>query len=152
MAGRSVRRGARGGRALARPLGRPERLALCLDTCHLLASGYDVCSEQGYRATFRAFEKLVGLDRLKVFHLNDSKRPCESRVDRHEHIGRGCLGLEPFRRILNDRRFAHLPMLIETEKAPGRERNQILIDPLDRMNLETLRGLLKAKPARRHAR
>jgi deoxyribonuclease IV len=125
------------------------RVGVCLDTCHLLASGYDVCSGQGYRETFRAFEKLVGLDRLKVFHLNDSKRPCESRVDRHEHIGRGCLGLEPFRWILNDRKFAHLPMLIETEKAPGRERNQILIDPLDRMNLETLRGLLKGKQAPR---
>jgi deoxyribonuclease-4 len=104
----------------------------CLDTCHLLASGYDLCSEEGYTRTFREFERLVGLDRLKAFHLNDSKKPCSSRVDRHEHIGRGCLGLEPFRRLVNDRRFADLPMLIETEKTPGRERGQILIDPSTR--------------------
>jgi deoxyribonuclease-4 len=119
------------------------RVGVCLDTCHLLAAGYDICSDKGYRDTFRRFERLVGLDRLKVFHLNDSKKPCQSRVDRHEHIGRGCLGLEPFRRLVNDRRFATLPMLIETEKAPGRERSQILVDPLDQMNLDTLRGLLR---------
>lgn len=118
------------------------KVGVCLDTCHLLASGYDICTEAGYTQTFREFERLVGLDRLKVFHLNDSKKPCLSRVDRHEHIGRGCLGLEPFRRLLNDRRFATLPMLIETEKSPGRERGQILIDPLDEMNLKTLRGLV----------
>ena len=92
------------------------RVGVCLDTCHLVASGYDIVSADGYRDTFAHFERIVGLDRLKVFHGNDSKKPCGSRVDRHEHIGDGCLGLEPFRRILADPRFANRPMLIETEK------------------------------------
>jgi len=119
------------------------RLGVCLDTCHLLASGYDLCTEDGYKDTFDRFERLIGFDRLKVFHLNDSKKPCMSRVDRHEHIGKGCLGLEPFRRLLNDGRFRHLPMILETEKTVWREKGTIAIDPLDEMNLNTLRGLLK---------
>ena len=122
-----------------------KRLGVCLDTCHLLAAGYDLCTEEGYRATFDKFERLIGFDRLKVFHLNDSKKPCMSRVDRHEHIGKGCIGLEPFRRLLNDPRFAHLPMLLETEKTESRGRTLVEIDPLDEMNLRTLRGLLKDK-------
>jgi deoxyribonuclease IV len=118
------------------------RVGVCLDTCHLVASGYDIVSEAGYRETFLAFDRLVGFDRLKVFHGNDSKRPCGSRVDRHEHIGQGCLGLEPFRRLLHDRRFSHLPILIETEKEsrvtkPG----AIAIDRYDMQNLDTLRNL-----------
>jgi deoxyribonuclease-4 len=115
------------------------RLGVCLDTCHLLASGYDLCTEEGYRATFASFEDLVGLERLKVFHVNDSKKPCGSRVDRHEHIGKGCIGLEPFRRLLHDTRFAHLPMILETEKTESRGR--VELDPLDEMNLNALRGL-----------
>jgi deoxyribonuclease IV len=118
------------------------RLGVCLDTCHLLASGYDLCTEEGYRAAFNKFERLIGFDRLKVFHLNDSKKPCMSRVDRHEHIGKGCLGLEPFRRLLNDKRFADLPMILETEKTEWRDRNRVEIDPLDEMNLNTLRSLI----------
>lgn len=118
------------------------RVGVCLDTCHLVASGYDIVSESGYRETFDAFDRLVGIGRLKVFHGNDSKKPCGSRVDRHEHIGRGCLGEEPFRRLLHDRRFAGLPLLIETEKSKGFERaGAIAADPLDAMNLETLRRL-----------
>ena len=78
------------------------RAGVCLDTCHLVASGYDIASEAGYAETFAAFERLVGRDRLRVFHGNDSKRPLGSRVDRHEHIGEGVLGLEPFRRLLHD--------------------------------------------------
>jgi deoxyribonuclease-4 len=118
------------------------RVGVCLDTCHLAASGYDIVSEDGYRETFSTFERLIGFDRLKAFHGNDSKRPCGSRVDRHEHIGEGCLGLEPFRRLLNDRRFAGLPLLIETEKSRGCEKpNTIVADPLDMKNLETLRRL-----------
>jgi len=118
------------------------RVGVCLDTCHLIASGYDIVSERGYRETFAAFDRLVGFDRLKVFHANDSKRPCGSRVDRHEHIGRGCLGEEPFRRILHDRRFAGLPMLIETEKSrPSEKAGTIETDPFDLKNLETLRRL-----------
>ena len=115
---------------------------MCLDTCHLVASGYDIVSDAGYRETFDAFDRLVGIDRLKVFHGNDSKKPCGSRVDRHEHIGQGCLGEEPFRRLLHDERFARLPMLIETEKSKGCERaGAIVADPLDVRNLETLRRL-----------
>jgi deoxyribonuclease-4 len=123
------------------------RVGVCLDTCHLLTAGYDICSEEGYRETFRSFERIVGLSRLKAFHLNDSKKPCGSRVDRHEHIGRGCLGLEPFRRILNDRRFARLPMLLETPKVdtPATRRRSD-VDPLDRMNLNALRKLLAQSP------
>jgi len=118
------------------------RVGVCLDTCHLLASGYDIVSERGYRETFAAFDRLVGLDRLTVFHANDSKRPCGSRVDRHEHIGRGCLGEVPFRRILHDRRFAGLPMLIETEKSERTTKaGTIETDPFDMENLKTLRRL-----------
>ena len=120
------------------------RMGVCLDTCHLLASGYNLCTEEGYRATFDRFDALIGLDRLKVFHLNDSKKPCMSRVDRHEHIGKGCIGIEPFRRLLNDQRFAHLPMILETEKTESQDRGKVSIDPMDEMNLNTLRGLLKA--------
>jgi deoxyribonuclease-4 len=118
------------------------RVGVCLDTCHLLASGYDLCSPEGYASTFTQFGRLVGFDRLKAFHLNDSKRPLGSRVDRHEHIGQGCLGLEPFRRIVNDRRFRHLPMLLETPKGEGKAKGAIEIDPLDDHNLNTLRGLI----------
>jgi deoxyribonuclease IV len=121
------------------------RLGVCLDTCHLLASGYDLCTEDGYRAAFDTFDDLIGFDRLKVFHLNDSKKPCMSRVDRHEHIGKGCIGLEPFRRLLNDQRFDHLPMILETEKTEWRDRNRVEIDPLDEMNLNTLRSLRDGK-------
>jgi len=118
------------------------RVGVCLDTCHLVASGCDIVSDHGYRETFDAFDRIVGLGRVKVFHGNDSKKPCGSRVDRHEHIGEGCLGLEPFRRLLNDPRFVDLPMLIETEKSKGTWRaGSILEDPLDRKNLATLRGL-----------
>lgn len=125
-------------------LGGSPRVGVCLDTCHLLTAGYDICSEDGYRETFRQFGTLVGFSRLKAFHLNDSKKPCGSRVDRHEHIGKGCLGLEPFRRILNDPRFAKLPMLLETPKVDTpQSRRTSDIDPLDRMNLETLRRLIQ---------
>lgn len=118
------------------------RIGVCLDTCHLVASGYDLVSGSGYRDTFEAFDRSVGLERLKVFHGNDSKKPCGSRVDRHEHIGRGCLGEEPFRRILHDRRFAGLPLLIETEKSQRSEKaGTIVTDPLDMQNLQTLRRL-----------
>jgi len=121
------------------------RVGVCLDTCHLVASGYDIVSEDGYRDTFAAFERVVGLDRLKVFHGNDSKKPCASRVDRHEHIGKGCLGEAPFQRLLHDVRFTGLPILIETEKSRGTEKAGALVeDPLDAANLATLRRLRAA--------
>lgn len=123
------------------------RVGVCLDTCHLLASGYDIVTESGYHGTFEAFDRLVGIGRLKVFHANDSKKPCASRVDRHEHIGRGCLGEAPFSRLLHDRRFSGLPLLIETEKSPALSRaGTIAVDPLDVQNLDTLRRL-RALPA-----
>jgi len=128
-------------------LGGSPRVGVCLDTCHLLTAGYDICSEEGYRDTFSAFGRIVGFSRLKAFHMNDSKKPCASRVDRHEHIGRGCLGLEPFRRILNDKRFAKLPMLLETPKLDTPEsRRRSDIDPLDKINLATLRALIDQSP------
>jgi deoxyribonuclease IV len=120
------------------------RIGVCLDTCHLLTSGYDLCSAEGYAATFAAFDRLIGLDRLALFHLNDSKKPCGSRVDRHEHIGKGCLGLAPFRRLVTDPRFASLPMLLETPKLDTPEsRRRSDADPWDQRNLRTLRRLMK---------
>ena len=89
----------------------------------------------------------MGLSRLKAFHLNDSKKPCGSRVDRHEHIGKGCLGLAPFRRIVNDPRFSKLPMLLETPKLDTPESRRLSdADPLDRRNLGLLRSLLATSP------
>ena len=118
------------------------RVGVCLDTCHLVASGYDIVSAEGYAQTFTAFDRLVGFNRLRVIHANDSKRPCGSRVDRHEHIGEGCLGFAPFHRMLHDPRFAGLPMLIETEKSPMRGKADAIVpDPLDAKNLATLRRL-----------
>ncbi len=124
------------------------RVGICLDTCHLIAAGYDIGSEAGYAETFRSLDRLVGLERVRVFHGNDSKKPCGSRVDRHEHVGDGCLGLTPFHRLLHDQRFASLPLLIETEKSAGCERpHAVVLDPLDVKNLETLRRLRDAAPA-----
>ena len=126
-------------------LGGSPRLGVCLDTCHLLVAGYDICSEQGYQDTFRQFGAIVGFSRLKAYHMNDSKKPCMSRVDRHEHIGKGCLGLAPFRRIVNDPRFAKLPMLLETPKLDTPQSRRLSdIDPLDRMNLDALRRLIQS--------
>jgi deoxyribonuclease-4 len=123
------------------------RVGVCLDTCHLLASGYDITTEAGYGDTFEQFDRLVGIDRLKVFHANDSKKPRGSRVDRHAHIGEGCVGLEPFRRLLHDPRFAGLPILIETEKSKGAEKRGVVIeDPFDMKNLGILRQLRGADP------
>jgi deoxyribonuclease-4 len=120
------------------------RVGVCLDTCHLIAAGYDITSDRGYEETFRQFGRIVGFSRLKVFHFNDSKKPCGSRVDRHEHIGKGCLGLAPFRRILNDPRFAKLPMLLETPKVDTPQtRRASDVDPWDRMNLDVLRSLIQ---------
>ena len=121
------------------------RVGVCLDTCHLLASGYDISSADGYARTFADFERIVGFDRLKVFHMNDSKRPLGSRVDRHAHIGEGCIGLEAFGRIVNDRRFAGLPMLLETPKSECRATGPIVADPLDVKNLNVLRDLMEVR-------
>jgi deoxyribonuclease-4 len=121
------------------------RVGVCLDTCHLLASGYDIASPEGYARTFREFGRILGFDRLQVFHMNDSKRPLGSRVDRHTHIGEGFVGLDAFRRIVNDRRFRGLPMLLETPKSEGRATGPIVADPLDIKNLTALRGLITVR-------
>jgi len=124
------------------------RIGVCLDTCHLLAAGYDLTTTSGYDSTFESFGRLVGFDRLKVFHGNDSKKPCGSRVDRHEHIGKGFLGEAPFRRLLHDSRFTGLPILIETAKTKGFERAALTThDPLDAQNLDTLRRLRDQVPS-----
>jgi deoxyribonuclease IV len=122
------------------------RVGVCLDTCHLIASGYDLSSPEAHASTFARFGEIVGFERLKMFHLNDSKKPLGSRVDRHAHIGEGCLGLEPFRRILNDPRFRGLPMLLETPKEESRSPTRVALDRLDERNLETLRRLVQTKP------
>ena len=131
--------------AILEHAGGSNRIGVCLDTCHLLTAGYDLCTDEGYAATFRDFDRVVGLDRLRVFHLNDSKQPCGSRIDRHEHIGKGCLGLEPFRKLVNDPRFADLPMLLETPKLETPEcRRRRDVDPWDARNLRALRRLIRA--------
>ena len=114
----------------------PGRLGVCFDTCHVFAAGYALAPEKEYRATLRAFDRVVGLGRLRVFHVNDSLKPQGSRVDRHAHIGRGHLGLEPFRLLVNDPRFRNRPMVLETPKEEGDN------EDMDAVNLAALRGLL----------
>jgi deoxyribonuclease IV len=129
------------GQILAHLDGSP-RAGVCLDTCHLVSSGYDLVSDTGYRETFETFHRLVGFDRLAVLHGNDSKRPCGSRIDRHEHIGHGCLGSEPFLRLFQDPRLEGRPILIETAKtADANCGPRIDVDPLDVSNLDALRRL-----------
>ena len=97
---------------------RPERIGVCVDTCHLFAAGYDLRTEKGYREAMAECAATVGHRRVLAFHLNDAKAPLGSGLDRHEHIGRGSLGLTPFRLLLNDRRFARVPKVLETPKEP----------------------------------
>jgi len=113
----------------------PDRLDVCFDTCHVFAAGYPMGTERDYRQTMREFNRLIGVKRIRVFHVNDSRRELGSRVDRHAHIGRGEMGLEPFQHLLKDRRFRKVPMILETPK--GTEDG---VD-LDQLNLNTLRGL-----------
>ena len=113
----------------------PERVAICLDTCHVFAAGYDIREEESYGATTARFEEVLGFEKLAVLHLNDSKRELGSRVDRHEHIGMGQIGLGAFESIMNDRRLVDLPKILETPKGEdGLE---------DRRNLEKLRALIR---------
>jgi deoxyribonuclease-4 len=91
------------------------RTGVCVDTCHVFSAGYDLASDDGYERTMDALDRAVGLANVRAFHLNDSKRPLGCRVDRHEHIGEGTLGLRPFRRLVNDPRFADIPGFVETE-------------------------------------
>jgi deoxyribonuclease-4 len=133
-------------RVIAKAGGSP-RLGICLDTCHLLAAGYDIASADGYEQTFADFDRVVGLERLRIIHVNDSKRPCGSRIDRHAHIGEGFVGIDAFARLVNDPRLRRIPMLLETEKQPSRRPADTSPDPWDIMNLTRLRRLLPSLPA-----
>lgn len=111
-----------------------EFLGVCVDTCHIFAAGYELRTESGYEETIRAMDASFGVGRIKFFHLNDSKKGLGSKVDRHEHIGKGEIGLKGFRNMLADKRFKDLPMTLETPKSDS------LIE--DTENLHTLRSLL----------
>jgi len=111
-----------------------DRLCVCADTAHLFAAGYDISTEPGARETFSKFDRLVGIERLAAIHCNDSKAALGSRVDRHEHIGKGKIGLAAFRYIMNEPRFAGIPKVLETPK--GKEMAE------DLENLAVLRGVI----------
>ena len=113
-----------------------KRVGICIDTCHIFAAGYDIRTRDGYARMVDEVETFVGIENVGAFHLNDSKKPLGSRVDRHQHIGEGEIGLEAFRMLLNDARFAKVPKLLETPKTIETES--------DRKNMATLRSLLSA--------
>ena len=117
-----------------------DRVDVCLDTCHIFAAGYPIKTRAEYRATMRSFDDILGLERLRIIHLNDSKKGLGSRVDRHENIGRGCIGKDPFGFFLNDRRLVQVPKILETPKKSPDD---------DRMNLKRLRSLLRGRQARK---
>jgi deoxyribonuclease-4 len=117
-----------------------ERLGVCFDTCHAFAAGYDIRARAAYHETFSLFDEIIGIHRLKFFHLNDSKRELGSGMDRHEHIGKGQIGPGGFRLLLNDPRFIHHPMVLETPK--GKDLGE------DKENLGLLRSLLPQNPVR----
>lgn len=104
-------------RAIIDGVERAERMACCLDTCHLFAAGYDIRTGRGWEETMQAFGAIVGFDRLAAFHVNDSRRECGSRIDRHDHIGKGMIGLHGFRQLMNDPRLQEVPKILETEKS-----------------------------------
>lgn len=114
----------------------PERLGICVDTCHIFSAGYPLGTEKEFKATMRQLDQTVGLKLVRAWHLNDSKAKFGSGVDRHAGIGRGEMGLEPFRLLMNDRRFRKTPMYLETPKGEEDGRD------LDTINLEVLRGLV----------
>lgn len=116
-------------------LANPTRVRVCLDTCHIFAAGYEFRTKPSYMAMIRSFDRIIGRDKLVLFHLNDSKRELGSRVDRHEHIGKGKIGIEGFRWIMNDRRFKKIPKILETPK--GKTNRE------DRRNLRVLRSLVE---------
>jgi deoxyribonuclease-4 len=121
-------------RAIINGVKEPARLGVCFDTAHAFAAGYELRTPEGYEATWTQFDETLGFDRLKALHLNDSKKELGSRVDRHDHIGKGLLGLEPFRLLLNDPRLCGLPMTLETDKGPDLAE--------DKENLAVLRSLI----------
>ncbi len=118
-------------------LDEPERVGICFDTCHVFAAGYDMRTAEAYEATMAEFDRLIGRDKLRAFHLNDSLKDVGNRIDRHAHIGQGYLGLGFFHLLVNDPRFADRPMILETNK--GEEGIE------DRENLAVLRALIGRK-------
>ncbi len=114
-----------------------DRIRVCFDTEHAFAAGYDIRTKEGYERTFADFDEAIGLDRLAAFHLNDSKKEFHSRVDRHEDIGKGSIGVEAFRLLMNDKRFWGLAMCLEIPKGPELKE--------DRENLNLLRSLISVK-------
>ncbi len=110
-------------------------MGVCMDTCHIFAAGYPITDPKDYKKTMKSFEDVIGLDRLKVIHVNDSKKGLGSKVDRHEHIGKGEIGLEGFRNLVNDKKLAKIPKIIETPK------EEELLEDIE--NLKILRGLVK---------
>ena len=122
-----------------RTVGDPDRLGVCLDTCHLFAAGYDLSTPDEYARTIDLLRRQVTLGKIKCVHMNDSKGACGSRLDRHEHIGKGRLGLAGFRHVVNDERLARVPKILETPKGTdGRGTNY------DKVNLRKLRKLVEA--------
>jgi deoxyribonuclease-4 len=119
---------------------RSERMGVCFDTCHVFAAGYDLSSDRAYARTIKELDETVGLNRVYCFHLNDSLKPLGSRVDRHAAIGAGQIGLEPFRRLVSDKRFFGIPMIIETPKGTDDQGRD-----LDQVNLSTLRHLVNER-------
>jgi deoxyribonuclease-4 len=110
------------------------RLGICFDTCHVFAAGYDIRTRDGYERTIDEIERFVGIENVGAFHLNDSKKPLGSRVDRHQHIGKGEIGLDAFRLLLNDARFTRIPKVLETPKT--------IETVSDRKNMRILRKLI----------
>lgn len=121
-------------RAIINLVEEPERMGICIDTCHVFAAGYDIATETGYEKTFNEFDDILGLGRLVAFHVNDSKRGLGSRVDRHEHIGKGRIGKNGFRLLMNDPRFRKIPKILETPKGPELKE--------DVVNLRLLRSMV----------
>ncbi len=113
------------------------RFGICFDTCHAFAAGYDLSTTEGYQAVMREFDRLVGLQHLRAFHVNDSRKGLGSRVDRHAHIGQGTIGREGFAALMQDERFRDVPKILETPKGED--------DAFDRINLERLRELAEGK-------
>src|SRR5882757_6374161 len=111
----------------------PERLRVCLDTAHLFAAGYEISSESGVRKTFHEFDRVIGPDRLVAIHVNDSKTGRGSRVDRHQHIGKGLIGLDAFRFIMRSPRFRKIPKVLETPKGKDLAEDVINLKTLQRL-------------------
>jgi len=114
------------------------RIGICLDTCHIFAAGYDISYKKGYEHTIKAFDDIIGLNNLFVIHLNDTKKACSTRVDRHEHIGNGFIGLDAFKYIINDSRLKAIPKILETPKLKdGKDADKINLELLRHMHLSS---------------